>query len=117
METVDSIVKALKKGEWLASLDLKDAYMHVSVLPAHGPYMRFAFRNLHYQFKVLPFGLTTAPRVFTTILAPVVSLIHRQGIRFHPYLDDCLIIAKTQDHLTSHVQIALSILQEVVWAS
>ena len=71
METVDSIVKFLKKGQWLASLDLQDAYMHVPVLPAHRAYLRFAFQNVHYQFKVLPFGLMTAPRVFTKVLSQV----------------------------------------------
>ena len=50
-------------------------------------------RRKVYQFKVLPFGLSSAPRVFTKMLAPIVTLIHLRGIRFHPYLDDCLLIA------------------------
>ena len=104
METNASILAVLSQGDWLASLDLKDAYFHVPVLPAHRPYLRFAFKDRIFQYRVLPFGLTTAPRVFTMILAPIVGLIHREGIRFHPYLDDCLVIARSKTALSRHVR-------------
>jgi hypothetical protein len=112
METQDSIIKALRKGQWLATLDLKDAYLHVPILPAHRPYLRFAFEGRHYQFKVLPFGISTAPRVFTKVLAPIVNLIHQRGIIFHPYLDDCLLISESARQLSRNVSVAVDILQQ-----
>ena len=111
METLTSVLENVFPGDWMASLDLKDAYFHVPILPSHRPFLRFAFANVIYQFKVLPFGLSSAPRVFTKILAPLVAHIHLQGIHFIPYLDDCLIIAKSKKDLVMHVQEAVRLLE------
>ena len=73
METLASILLDLQKGMWMISLDLKDAYVHVPIFPSHRKFLRFALTDrqgsLHvYQWKVLPFGLATAPRLFTKLL-------------------------------------------------
>ena len=54
-------------------------------------YLRFAFKSKVYQFQVLPFGLNTAPPVFTQLGHTVTGYLHRQGISVIPYLDDWLI--------------------------
>ena len=54
METPETIRISLQQGEWVTSLDFSDAYFHI---PVH---TRF-FQNLSYQFRSLPFGLSTAP--------------------------------------------------------
>ncbi|KAI2648570.1 Gag-Pol polyprotein [Labeo rohita] len=51
-------------GEWFTSIDLKDAYFHVPICRDHHPFLRFAFQDRVFQFKVLPFGLSLSPRVF-----------------------------------------------------
>ena len=48
-----------------------------------------------YQFRVLCFGLTTAPQVFTRLMAPISAILHRYGIRMLRYLDDWLILAES----------------------
>jgi hypothetical protein len=110
METAKSVLAYLRRGNWLASVDLTDAYLHVPILPSHRPYLRFGFQGRTYQFKVLPFGLTSAPRVFTQVLAPLVGILHQWGIQFIPYLDDCLIVAPTQLELAHHIQLVQSLL-------
>lgn len=91
MESLRSITGALQKGEFLSSLDLKEAYLHVPILPAHRQFLRFCVGNWHLQFKALPFGLATAPRVFTKVLVGPVAYLRKQGIHVHLYLDDLLI--------------------------
>ena len=46
--------------------------------------------NKVYQFRVLPFGLNTAPQVFTRLGHTVAAYLHCQGISVIPYLDDWL---------------------------
>ena len=41
-----------------------------------------------YQFGVLPFGLNTAPMVWTKVLAPIMEILHLRGIYISPYLHD-----------------------------
>jgi ribonuclease HI len=110
MHSPQSIIRMLTKDSWLASIDLKDAYFHVPMHPRHYKFLRFAFRGMVYQFKVLPFGLSTAPRVFTKVLAPVVGYLHQHGIHLYPYLDDCLLVGKTKEQLLHAIQFTLKIL-------
>ena len=65
MDTQRAIPKALRRGEWVTSIDLKDVYLHVPVKPTARKYLRFFHDGWTYQFKALPFGLTPAPREFT----------------------------------------------------
>ena len=90
METLNSIRQALQKGDWVTSLDLKDAYFHICVHHRSWRYLRFIFEGKMYQFRVLPFGLSVSPYVFTRVLKSVLSHVRRQGIRVHAYLDDWL---------------------------
>ncbi len=66
-----SILRDLQQGMWMISLDLNDAYLHIPIIPQHRKFLRFALRDHQgilrvYQWGVLPFGLATAPRVFTS---------------------------------------------------
>lgn len=106
METLRKVTLAMVQGEWLASLDLKDAYFHVPVRSSHWKFLRFAVQNKVYQYKVLPFGLSTSPRVFTKVLAPVMAALRMQGIHVHPYLDDLLFRAESPQALRRHLQVA-----------
>jgi hypothetical protein len=110
METAASIFNYLRQGDWLVSIDLTDAYLHVPIRPSHRPFLRFAFNGEVYQFRVLPFGLSSAPRIFTMVLLPIAAHLHQRGIQFIPYLDDCLMIAKSPDQLRWNLQTALQVL-------
>ncbi len=93
METLASILRDLQQGMWMISLDLKDAYQHVPIIPLHRKFLRFALRDQQgilrvYQWAVLPFGLATAPRVFTKILAPIAAHLHLRSMSRYPYIDD-----------------------------
>ncbi len=67
----------------MVSLNLKDIYLHVPIHPSHWRYLWFALRNSEgvltvYQWKGISFGLASAPRVFTKLLAPVTAHLHLQ---------------------------------------
>ena len=95
METLFSIIAALQPLEWITKIDLKDAYNHILVHQNTRKYFRFIIAEKIYQFRVLLFGLSMAPREFTKTLAALVQLLRTRGIRVHAYLDDWLISANT----------------------
>ena len=80
----------------MISLDLLDAYLQVPIHPESCRYRRFTMRGVPYQFRVLCFGLTTAPQVLTRLMAPISAILHRYGIRILRYLDDWLILAESR---------------------
>ena len=73
METLESIVNLIRPGCFMASLDLKDTYYSVPVAMEDRPFLRFRWEDTLYQFSCLPMGLTSAPRIFTKIMKPVLA--------------------------------------------
>ena len=63
----------------MISLDLQDAYLQVPVHPESRKYLRFCLGGKVYQFGILCFGLSSAPQVFTRVMAPVSSIMHCFG--------------------------------------
>ncbi|XP_069057853.1 unconventional myosin-XV-like [Pleurodeles waltl] len=64
MVSLPSIIPFLVKGDFLAMLDLQDAYFHVPIHLESQPFLRFTVFDQHFQFQVLPFGFATSPRVY-----------------------------------------------------
>ena len=92
MEIQQTVLQSLRPGHWLVSLDLQDAYLQVPVHPSSHWYLRFCVGEVVYQFRALCFGLSTAPQVFTRVMAPISSIMHRFGFRILRYLDDWLVL-------------------------
>ena len=81
METPRSVLNSIRPGDWMISLDLQDAYLQVPVHHDSRRFLRFVLDGKPFQFRVLCFGLTTAPQVFTRIMAPVSAILHKYGVR------------------------------------
>ena len=97
MGSIQSVLLSVRQGDWMASIDLRGAYLQVPVHPASRHFLRFMFRDTVYQFKALCFGLSTAPQVFTWVMAPVSAILHSLGIRMRRYLDDWLVQSSSQE--------------------
>ena len=67
MEGIRTVKGLMRKGDWLTKLDLKDAYLSVPMNQAHTHLLRFQWQSQTYQFDTLPFGLSSAPYVFTKL--------------------------------------------------
>ena len=96
METLQSVLLSVRPGDWMVSLDLKDAYLQVLMHPESRKFLRFMAEGKVYRFKVLCFGLSTALQVFTRVMAPVSAILHRMGLRLRRYLDDWLLQASSR---------------------
>ncbi|KAF7246105.1 Transposon Ty3-I Gag-Pol polyprotein [Varanus komodoensis] len=104
MATLQSILPLLGRGDWFASLDLKDAYFHISIHPSYRHFLHFAVDSEIYEFNVLPFGLATAP---------VCAHLRLRGIRIYPYLDDWLLVSDTEAGLSSAVEFTCALLHDL----
>jgi hypothetical protein len=104
METVRTIQQAVRPGDWSFSIDLSDAYLHVPIHPSSRRFLRIALSTSEvYEFRVLPFGLNTAPRVFTRVATAVAAHLRRRGIRIHVYLDDWLVLDQNRLSLEERI--------------
>ena len=109
METVASVLLSVREGDFLASLDLKDAYFQIPIHGSSRKLLRFMSEGTVYQFKALCFGLSTAPQVFTRVFAAVSAWAHARGIRLLRYLDDWLVLSSSEKKAKESIRELLSI--------
>ena len=67
------------------------------------------------QFTSLPFGLATAPQVFTMIVKEVKLMVLSRGLRLYQYLDDWLIRFKSQEEAQVNTQAVVDLTQSLGW--
>ncbi len=85
----------------------KGCIFHIQVVQWHRKFLRFAFGGKAYQYKILPFGLALAPRMFTKCMDAALAPLRLQGIRVLNYLDDWLILAHSRELVSRHRDIVL----------
>ena len=90
METVRSICSLLHKGAWTFSIDLTDAYFHIPIHQASRKYLRLSYGGRICQFRALPFGISTAPWLFTKILSSLTLGTDPRLLSLFQYIDDWL---------------------------
>jgi len=107
---VDELFDRLQGAKYFSKIDLRSGYHQIRIQPDDVPKTAFRTRYGHYEFLVLPFGLTNAPATF-------MHLMHET---FRPYLDnfvivfldDILIFSKTLKEHEVHVKKVLEILRQ-----
>lgn len=97
----------------MATIDLKDAYFLVPIDKESRKYLRFIFNNELYEFKCLPFGLSTAPFVFTKIMKPVVGYLRSKGLLSNIYLDDLLCIGDSYESCSHNLELSCKLFESL----
>ena len=103
----------LQPNDWMGKIDLKDAYFVIPIWENHQKFLRFLWKDSLMEFACLPFGLASAPRVFTKLMKPVVALLRRSGIRLIIYLDDILFMNQTPTGLQRDMSTAIHLLENL----
>ena len=88
-----ALAKSMGKGSLLAKLDLKEAYWAVPVHPSDQRLLAVSWNGTTYLDKALPFGLRSAPKLFSTLTDAMMWFLRDRGVHtaLH-YLDDFLVL-------------------------
>ncbi|XP_032069511.1 uncharacterized protein LOC116506048 [Thamnophis elegans] len=111
MHSLQSILEGIRQGDYLTSIVLTEAYLHISICPDHCCFLRFCYNNCHYQYKALPFGLSSAPRAFTKVLVALTAHLRTVPIRIMSYLDGILILSRSRDRAVVDLDTTVHALQ------
>ena len=109
METVAFVLFFVREEDFLASIDLRDAYFQIPVHQSLRKLLRFLSGGTVYQFKALCFRLSTTPQVFTRVFAAVSAWTHSHGIFLLRYLDDWLVLTSSEMEAIKNVQDLISL--------
>lgn len=113
LDTLKDVIPLIHPNCFFISLDLTDAYFSVYVRPEDRIWLQFIWHNEKFRFTCLPQGLTSAPRIFTKLLKPVLSHLRKLGITVSCYLDDFLFFADSAETLRVNVTYALHLLDSL----
>ena len=113
MENLSCLKTLLLKGDFMTSIDLKDAYLSVPIHQSSQKFLRFIWEDTCYQFKALPFGLCSAPRIFTKLMKPIAAFLRRKSIQVIIYLDDFLLLAATKEEAVKNTHLLITLLQSL----
>ena len=92
-------------GDWMISIDLKDAYLNIRIHKSQCKYQRYAFQGWIWQIVTLPFGNAQAPYAFTRFIKALLRRWReRLGIRCLAWLDDIIGLHQCPRHLAWAVQ-------------
>ena len=85
------------KDCYCIKFDLCSGYHHIDIAAEFQTYLGFQWEGDYFCFTVLPFGLSSAPFIFTKCLRPMVKLWRENGLKIVLYLDDGLLMAPSYD--------------------
>ena len=113
MSSIKEVLSLLQENYFFMTIDFKDAYFSVRIQPEDRKWLRFMWNNQSFQFTCLPQGLTSAPRVFTKLLKPVLSHLRSLGILIVCYIDDCILMASSAQELEDNAMYALQLFDSI----
>jgi len=107
---IDDLFDQLKEATVFSKIDLWSGYHQLKVKEVDIPKTAIHMRYGHYEFLVMPFGVTNAPSIFMDLMNRV----------FHKYLDqfvvvfinDILVYSATHKDHGEHLKTVLGILRE-----
>ena len=79
MDTLLSALALIEQGDWMTSIDFTDAYYSIPIDKEFRKFLKFEFEGVLYHYNVLPFGLSSAPRLFTKVLKVPLSVLREKG--------------------------------------
>jgi hypothetical protein len=107
---ISELLDRLDRVEYVSSIDLNSAYYQVRVAEQDISKTAFSCRYGHFQFRVMPFGLTSAPSTFQRL----VNDVFRQHLDDFvvTYLDDILVFSKSAKEHAAHLRIVFALLRK-----
>jgi hypothetical protein len=107
---IDDLFDQLREAKMFSKIDLRAGYYQVRIKEEDIHKTTFRTRCGHYEFVVVPFGLTNAPTVFMCLMNGIFrNYLDKFGIVF---LDDILIYSKFEEEHEHHLRLVLQVLRE-----
>lgn len=101
---VSAALEQLQGAKIFTKLDLWSVYNLIQIQEGHDWKMAFNTARVHYEYLVMPYGLTNTPAVFQSLVNEIFKNILNQFVI--AYIDDILIY-KLEDHI-DHVHTVLT---------
>ena len=92
---ITKIIDYIIRAKYFSKIDLKDAYYCLRIKAGDEWKTAFCTRYRHYEFLVVPMGLTNAPATFQAYINKALQGLVDDFCII--YLDDILVFSKTKE--------------------
>jgi hypothetical protein len=106
---IDDLFDEMKGVAVFSKIDLRLGYHQLRIKEGDIPKTAFRTRFGHYEFVIVPFGLTNAPTVFMSLMNGVFRKYLDHFVQ--TFLDDILIYSKNEREHEEHLRVVLSALE------
>ncbi|CAM4981831.1 unnamed protein product [Rotaria socialis] len=106
---IDEIFDQLSDAVYYTKFDFKSGYFQVPLSKEDRPKTAFSTRDNHYQFTVLPQGITNGPATFQRVINHILGPARWKYAL--AYIDDVIIYSKTFEEHLSHLNDICTILK------
>ncbi|CAF1408885.1 unnamed protein product, partial [Rotaria sordida] len=106
---IDEIFDQLSDATYYTKFDFKSGYFQVPLSEEDRPKTAFSTRDNHYQFTVLPQGITNGPATFQRVINHILGPARWKYAL--AYIDDVIIYSKTFEEHLSHLKEICQILK------
>ena len=80
MEGMNTVQQLIRPNCWMASLDIRVAYLHVAIHRISVDLLRFVCDGQHWRCRAMIFGASVAPRIFTRLMKALIAPLRDEGI-------------------------------------
>ena len=108
---VDGLLDEVGQAQYFSVIDLRSGYHQIRIAEEDIPKTAFNTRHGHYEYTVVPFGLTNAPAAFMTIMNDVFQDYIDKFVCC--YLDDILVYSETWEQHVKHIELVFHLLRQV----
>jgi len=107
---IDDLMDQLVGARVFSKIDLRSGYHQIKVKDEDMQKTAFRTRYGHYEYLVMPFGVTNVPGVFMEYMN---RIFHAYLDRFVVvFIDDILIYSKSEEEHAEHLRIVVQVLKE-----
>ena len=109
MESIQNVINIIRPGDYMASIDLKDAFFSVPIYKPHQKYLKF-FLGEFYEFTCMPNGYGPAMRAFTKISKVPFSVLRNRGHISVVFADDSILFGETYLNCLNNIRDTIELL-------
>ena len=110
LPVIDEFMDELAGSKWFISLDMRSGFHQIRMKEANQYKTAFQTHHGHFEYKVMPYGVTGGPATFQRVMNWVLAPLLRVCVIV--FIDDILIYSKSWEQHLEHVAAVFQLLQE-----